>query len=785
MSSRLAAQICVIRAPEKLPDRLLLSGVIGNPSDKPLSEQFVFAYLFEITRPWLPSSQILPSLVTVLEEQHTHLDPKASLDDQFEQVLRAINQKLNEVSERGETDWIGNLNGLIVLLGKEEVHFSQTGRCPAYLLQNNRIRQITDDHVEQDPHPLKTFSNLASGHLQANDYLLIANLELYNEISLDALRRILNTNTPYGAAKDIARELKKERNSKISSIITAVKPAEEAKTSEPEVLDMADILESSTKKLSRKLIPFFHSAKTHSQEWGKAGAKMAQELGSASVKAAQQAQQVTKEKVLPKANALIAKGTEKLKQTSVGDTVPPPVIEIISPHTETIADIPLNEDEIAERPVGSVIPASEFAMEASSPTPPRSFPDTLRVIAFQTFPTLVQTSLRRFGVWIEVPKNKKTAALVVAIILVAATVWGALAERSHPNSTANASDTTTTLTMVQENTTKIATAIQLEQEVEASRLLTDSFTKLAALSNPISSQKDQAATLWKNLTAQADTLTKTTRFADTSSTYTFPGSTQFFFSSLPYFFGFQSNGNGILRTGNGTLADIQATFKLPSPDETILSISHSSEADTAGYLLTRQSKVYRIVQSGSSTLLRPIAPESGDFATGTIISSYSGNVYILDGGTSGLLWRYINSGTSYSKGSMFIDVNKVDLKNSLSMAIDGSIFILKQDGSVIKLNGGKQDTAFSLQKQPYLSQKLIRPLQIVTAEGFSSIFILDGGATSAEFSTAKIMEFDKNGTFIRQYAFPDSFTDVRSFDINPKDKKLWVLNGTTVSEFSL
>ncbi|MEI8004211.1 MAG: hypothetical protein WCG94_07720, partial [Methanothrix sp.] len=234
MSPSIGADLCQITAPEKLAQQFMASGVLGGDSTN-LKERPVLAYIFEVLRPWLPSSELLPSLAKVLEDAYAKLDPETALDDQLEEILRLVNQQLNAISESGETDWIGNLNGLIVLIGDGDLHFSQTGHLPAFLLQNNRIRQITDDTAhEADPHPLKTFAALASGSLQVGDYLLAANQELYNEISLDALRRIMNTASPYLASLSIAKELKRANNPAVSSLIfAAVIPPEPDTTSNP------------------------------------------------------------------------------------------------------------------------------------------------------------------------------------------------------------------------------------------------------------------------------------------------------------------------------------------------------------------------------------------------------------------------------------------------------------------------------------------------------------------------------------------------------------------------
>jgi hypothetical protein len=187
---------------------------------------------------------------------------------------------------------------------------------------------------------------------------------------------------------------------------------------------------------------------------------------------------------------------------------------------------------------------------------------------------------------------------------------------------------------------------------------------------------------------------------------------------------------------------------------------------------------------GGNTFLKAIAPSTGEFAVGDAIGSYAGNVYILDG-KAGLLWRYPNTGTQYGKGVSIIDINKYDIKKAVSLGIDGSVYILKSDGTVEKYTSGKQDTSFSLKDVPPVAQKLASPSFIIANETYPDIYVLDAGVSSSPWSTARVLEFTKAGNYVRQFAFPKNLTKVRGFDVNPKDKKLWILNDKDVVEFDL
>lgn len=810
MSSPLAVQLCRLVAPEKLPDRFLTSGIFRHADDHDLDDQIILTYIFEVTRPMFTSSNLLESLITTLEAEHAKLNLKDNLDDQFELVLRQVNQQLNTISESGDTDWIGNLNGIIMVMTGEELHFAQTGRCPAYLLQNNRIRQITDDpQPDHEPHPLKTFSNLASGHLQEGDHLLIANQELYNEISLDALRRIINSASPFEATSAIAKQLKRENNPAIASFILRVTTTVQ---DEPTEVLLEEEMQSGFMKLKKRLSPLANAAKTLSVKAGEAGRDAAKQTGT-----------LMKEKVAPKAGELLHKGAEKAKAltdqimakdeevVTATETAPAPqpieplpVVEIIlskkarekaeleriASEAEQRLDSRYEEDET---PYQSVVPASELALDSSAPVENTedhsvSLPailDFTKTLFLKTIPHLLLKGLQASLRWLAVHRNKKIAALVLAVVLLGSTILGVM-HRKTPQGTAQvAVQNSQVLDQVAELNTRISTAIDLKQDVEASKEVEEAQKKLLSLKDPSNSQQQRADELWASIAAKADTLTSTTRLSKATATYSFTSPVSSFINQLPYFYGWNRANSNLLRTGRGDASQVQDTIPLNSSADAIVSMARSTESDNLAYALTKQNKVYRVIQNSNETDIHTVSTNNGDFDVGDALGTYAGNVYILDGKT-GLLWKYANNGDgTYDTRKSVIDSSSYDIRKSVSLAIDGSIYILKQDGTLMKFTSGKQDSGFALKNQPYLSQTLIQPVQVITDETMPSIYILDAGTTAANQSTAKVLEFSKNGSFVRQYAFPKDLTNVKAFDINAQEKKLWVLSGSDVKEFDI
>ena len=799
MSQVTSLQACQLVAPNKLPERLLTSGIIKREGKLNLAEDIALVYLFEVNQPWFPSSKLFPSLIELLETAHPSLKVGDDLDSQFEFLLKTINQQLNQISESGETDWIGNFNAIVLLIAGNEIFFSQTGFCPTYLLQNNKIRQITDPNdQDKETHPLKTFSNLASGTIQENDSLLIANTELYREISLDALRRIMNSCTPYLSCRTIGKELKKEKNSSITAILLNMS---EPKIVEPEKVYLEDIMQSPLRKLHKTLVPIAKKTIDATKRAGKATHGF---MTNTIAPATSNALKATKNGLVKGASKIAGAGS-KISGLKSKPKVDFPIVEIILPTSKLLAakEAEIKAQEQAAAQVTEQIIEPIKNDQVIEPIIDNTENLTLKTVNndsiredLGTWYSIALGKMKRFfqlthqkniiaignlKLWFRSSKNKKISAAVLAIAIIGVTTC-VIVNKCRPKATTVSNNQNNQIIQeVQADKEKIATAIELKQEVEASRLILGAQEKLNGLTNLTDADKNTVNQLKYEIDQTSDPLTKTTRISPTES-YSFSKAGDNLLLALPYFYTF--NGSALFRTGKGDLADAQEVTNLSSKDDSIIDFTRSIEEDnTIGYALTKQNKVYRISQINGSTTLTQIKPETDDFSVGDKISTYNGNIYILNG-KSGLLWKYANTGTVYQKGVSIIDLNKYNIRDSISFDIDGSFYLLMQDGTIQKFTSGKQDT-FNLSGIPELSKTLIKPVQIISNAQSDSIYLLDSGATNGPFSTARVIEYNKSGLFVGQYKFPQNFLRVTSIDVDQKLKKMWVLNGNEVSEFDI
>lgn len=104
------------------------------------------------------------------------------------------------------------------------------------------------------------------------------------------------------------------------------------------------------------------------------------------------------------------------------------------------------------------------------------------------------------------------------------------------------------------------------------------------------------------------------------------------------------------------------------------------------------------------------------------------------------------------------------IKTGVSLAIDGSVWILSQDGQILRYWGGElQETL-----QPKLWPKLSKPVKIFTKAALPYLYILDP-------PEKRIVILDKKGNVIRQHT-SEKFNKLKDFSVSPDGTTIYLLN---------
>lgn len=159
--------------------------------------------------------------------------------------------------------------------------------------------------------------------------------------------------------------------------------------------------------------------------------------------------------------------------------------------------------------------------------------------------------------------------------------------------------------------------------------------------------------------------------------------------------------------------------------------------------------------------------DSGQWGDLRAISSFNGNIYLLDA-KNGQIYRYTVNAAGYTpKATNYFSADAQPLLNkAVDMAIDGDIWVLNDNGVVQRFRSGVS-IPFELGA---LSTPLNNPVAIFTRPEVDSLYIADAG-------NHRIVEFDKNGKFVRQFA-PDAqnevvFKNLQDFFVNETKRKFY------------
>lgn len=154
----------------------------------------------------------------------------------------------------------------------------------------------------------------------------------------------------------------------------------------------------------------------------------------------------------------------------------------------------------------------------------------------------------------------------------------------------------------------------------------------------------------------------------------------------------------------------------------------------------------------------------------TRLVDYNDNLYSIEGDELKKYTRATNAlkATTWSTNT--------DFTNARSLAISINIYVLKENGTLVKYSKGEK-TEF---KVTGLDKPFTAPVQIVTNNDLKNIYIADTGNN-------RIVVLDKEGVLIKQIATKNNtdLNNIRGISITKDDKSMFVLSESVVYEITL
>jgi len=215
------------------------------------------------------SDFLLNLLASAIKREFYSNHQRTSLEA-LESALQSANIYLNDFSQKGHKEWVGNLHFACLVSSQNNIHIGQTGNIIIQLFRGSTISSISKKfkNQEENPEPSKTFSNIASGKIEEGDKVIISTSDISNILTTQKIKELIShptTDKLYHYIKDILEQKNKVKEQTPNSLACLILEAETKAPIEKEKISVAEenpiefsldfkkILEIKSDKISRAI----------------------------------------------------------------------------------------------------------------------------------------------------------------------------------------------------------------------------------------------------------------------------------------------------------------------------------------------------------------------------------------------------------------------------------------------------------------------------------------------------------------------------------------------------
>lgn len=735
---------------ERPTDRFLTAQIRESKDDDAPNVGDLY-FVVEIHNPWFPNSQIGQTIINTVVREYRRGDSTSTLAN-FELALRKTNAVLAQITQTGETDWIGNLSSIILLVADGHVYLAQTGRAHAFLLREERVSEITEGLEEEATHhPLTTYTNITSGILEDADRVLIASSQIAETFMAKDIKTVLSDPSLREAGREFVRFLQTHRARRLNGFVIEANPPVET-TSETIYTDetLNNFLDSTTRLIHHRVRPLLSQS----------AEAIRHQTGAAHVWA--------RDWLIPRLIDWGGKTTQQLHQQAQRlATTARPSLEKTRQRAESLPPKGMrtpNADELQSKDLtgATIYRVHHYQERPESPVVPKA-----ATAAFERLN-------KRFRSWLRRPPTGSIRLPVVSgrlrlsrsqlllwglaglgiIIVVGSTLHRRAAHLNQTQHTA----ATDVLEQAQAAQKQADRAFILGDKQTARSAYTQAIT-LAKQANVNADTQAAAAAVISASQNVLDQLINATRVTPSDALTSFP---------QPVFQVTVSDAQLLSISNNQVFAislPASSASSSVAPAATLpVTVSSTNAAvllgdhwliPTAGGGLDR----YNLSSQAVDTINLPAT-----WKAPVALSTYGNAVYSVDASV-GQVWKYALQGTTLATPTGYLHTaDPTGLKNVIGLAIDGDVYVLTTDGVVKKYSGGKPLDNWQLHGIPTPWDQILHPIGVYADPTANHLYVFEKKNVDRP---ARVLEFDTNGSFTRQLLLPDDW-DVQSVSFSAK-----------------
>lgn len=195
-----------------------------------------------------------------------------------------------------------------------------------------------------------------------------------------------------------------------------------------------------------------------------------------------------------------------------------------------------------------------------------------------------------------------------------------------------------------------------------------------------------------------------------------------------------------------------------------LSVTENDES----YFLLTTDEILSLAKSGTET--EPLIENDAAWTKAISIAAFGTNLYVLDQ-AEGLL-KFVPTEEDYASSSYFAS-DAPNFSKAVSVAIDGSVYLLYSTGQLEKYSRGEKE-AFSLTG---LDTPFNSPSQIVTSDDMDALYVLDRG-------NSRIVRLSKDGA-VEGVFQATVLKNAKAISISADETTAFILDGNNLYQLPL
>src|SRR3989344_1378455 len=704
------------------------------------------------------TADIAYNLIDIVKEEYYRdllRDPAQS----FEAALKNANEEFAAIAKEGEKSWVGKTNIMIAAISSNHLLAVHRGTGETHLWRNGKMMSLSEGMYTpgETPLPEETLTNIIEGELTVGDKVVISTAELFYYLSVEKLKRIIEGQTPAGAAQKIATQLAQEGDVRKTNLIIV-------EFSLPELIDA----EAETAPEDNWVGAARETAAPRENR-SAIGNLISKPIAGAAVHEYQ---------------SPTTKGeSEMAQELDITEELEEPTEEVVKPSLKPGVKFAMPKINYGEGLKAAGGALSSLSSIAKNPNLKKTGNVVWRYLKYTGLVGLAIIDLifNFVSDWVDNIRKRPNGNRILMItvgVLVVIVVGSTIALARNNSVRVSKKVAIESLNSAVQKRDAAKAAIIYQDNNKAATLLYEAY-QLAETASKHDTTKAQAVLVLAEIKGQLDEVGRVKRiespklaadFASLASQIDTAGkgaakvniNTLLGVGSDVY--SYDTEYNKIYKY-NGSRSEVGIVNSLVSNEK---KLKVGTVLDNSLVFYTNPAGVYSLDLADNS--MKGLGLDSGNWNNATDIVAYTDKLYLLDADNNNI-WKYKRLTDGYTRiAPYFEDNSAIDLKGVTDFEIDGDVYTLG-NGTITKYTSG-QKVDFSLRDVPGYTGGLGTVTDIFASVSTSGLYVLDA-------TNNRVLVFAKDGAYQRQYIF-SGITGATNIYADEAAKNLWILSGTQV-----